>query len=539
VAVSDKLVGAAKSVYNELVAKFGPDPVNYAEAIIAAVNSFARKLGYTNQSEIDQVANMVLALGITESGLRQVAANAPGEQSYGIFQLNLAGKGAGYTKEELLGDAIGNIVIAADYLVRAAFGGPMPTNANRIPFNANAAARRMIFEQAPKGTQTIKTGVPQGNETAADAAHVQGVIDYMTQQAANPVGSVGPYSGQSGTFSPNGVDATGQISWPKLSDYNIVSSYDDVGNPVLAPDYISYNQAIEAAVAPYAGAGVPLPVGAPAIAQTAYDAIMKKSQAGGVTEDSTNLANYVDAIVTSLGADIEARRLTSEQATAEFNRRLDAANFGVSAFSAVMPYTIPPGSEYIPGFEPDSVAVRELGMKPVEATPWEYNPFEMAERLVTGTPSPMTAGTPTGTSAGEIFNLALGLVQGGGAAGPSLSQPAATLPPSTTPSTTPAAPPAPGASAPSVQGPVSAQPGGAPFPGRQGPVSTQPPGGVFPGQPPVAVPGPRAGPVATATPTPTPRATAAVPTGYNPNSGWQFINGQWKYVGTAFSRPVL
>src|SRR4030067_2915206 len=184
------LEGAAALVYKELLNQFGSSPVDLSAVSRAAVTSFAQKHNVTDPSLVNQVTNMVLAIAIHESGVRPIPAEAPGEASYGVFQLNTGGKGAGYTPDALLNDSILNIVIAADYLVRAALVSPAGTAAPAT-FDPNAAAYRMVVEeQAPLGWVTLSTGQPQAKETQANVDSVRKHWDDVTQSAGSGPGAV-------------------------------------------------------------------------------------------------------------------------------------------------------------------------------------------------------------------------------------------------------------------------------------------------------------------------------------------------------------
>lgn len=517
-AVIDKLSGAAAVVYRELLNRFGPNPTDLAPVVTAAVQSYARRLGVTDPTVLGQITNMVLAVGITESGLRNVPASTPGETSYGPYQLNTGGKGAGFTKDELL-DPIANVAIAADYLVRAAIG-PVSVQPG-LPgspfaggaFDPNAAARRMILEeQAPKGSITIRTGQPQQGESQADVNRVQGMIDYVAQAATQPPGQLGHYTGQ--PTAPT-AGAASQITWPDPSEY-VQTIVNPDGSTSQWTDWETYTAAIESLVRPYAGAGAPLPAGAPQLAQMVYDSIKTSDAAERDTTRSTNLANYVNALVSSIGADVASRRLSMEEATAEFNRQLDAMQYGTEALEAILPYTIPEGAEYIPGFEPGGIATK-VGMEPVKASPFEYNPFATAASLVSGTPSPAAAGAP---AASNLFDLALQQVQ---------SQPG--------PATTPAANLPPAAAAPTVAplglspsmpaaGPMSAQPGNSFEQALL--MSAQPGQSTFPPGPMSTQPGLSTFEPSGLAPAPAPARPTATPT---PEPGWYRINGQWRWIG--------
>ncbi len=120
---------------------------------------------------------------------------------------------------------------------------------------------------------------------------------------------------------------------------------------------------------------------------------------------TANLANYIDAAARGLALEIDAKRLTTEQAIAEFNRQLDAMTEARTGFLGAQQYTIPEGSEYVPGFEPEGLAT-QLGLQPWEASPVEYDPFGMALELVRNTPEIAGIGAPDTDAVQRALDLA-------------------------------------------------------------------------------------------------------------------------------------
>ena len=120
---------------------------------------------------------------------------------------------------------------------------------------------------------------------------------------------------------------------------------------------------------------------------------------------ATNLASFLDATIAGISADIDARRLTSEQAIGEFNRRLDAFEAAGTEFRGIQPYTIPQGAEYIPGFGPEGPATR-VGLQPVKASPTMYDPFGMAADIVATTPNIAAIGAPSTSALQQAIEMA-------------------------------------------------------------------------------------------------------------------------------------
>ncbi|KKM19139.1 hypothetical protein LCGC14_1658690, partial [marine sediment metagenome] len=71
-----------------------------------------------------------------------------------------------------------------------------------------------------------------------------------------------------------------------------------------------------------------------------------------------NLSTFIQGTIAELTSEIDAGRLETEQALGEFNRRLDAFSEAGKQFVGIQPFTIPRGSEFIPGFEPEGIATR-------------------------------------------------------------------------------------------------------------------------------------------------------------------------------------
>ena len=108
---------------------------------------------------------------------------------------------------------------------------------------------------------------------------------------------------------------------------------------------------------------------------------------------SANMANYIDAVTRGLNAEIDAKRLSTEQAMEEFNRQLDAMTEARTGFLGAQQWTIPEGATEI------HADIRErLDMEPWIPDPIEYDPFGMALDIIQSTPELTGIGVPeTGT----------------------------------------------------------------------------------------------------------------------------------------------
>jgi hypothetical protein len=171
--------GTAKEVY-EYVAGLGlTDP----QAVIdAVVRVYAGKYGITDQPTVATLSQLITRVGEWESGLENIKAKTPGEESYGWFQNNIEkGRGTGYTAEQML-DPITNTILAVEELLPI---GQKALQAGGVP----EAARALVVEgQRPD---------PKGN--------IQGMINYVAGQevptgtvTAQGVGNEGAYAGAGG-----------------------------------------------------------------------------------------------------------------------------------------------------------------------------------------------------------------------------------------------------------------------------------------------------------------------------------------------------
>ncbi|KKM22748.1 hypothetical protein LCGC14_1622130 [marine sediment metagenome] len=116
---------------------------------------------------------------------------------------------------------------------------------------------------------------------------------------------------------------------------------------------------------------------------------------------TANMANYIDAAARGLGAEIDARRLTTEQAIGEFNRQLDAMTEARTGFLGAQQWTVPEGAKTIHG------DIRgALGMEEWIPDPIEYDPFDIALGIVEGTPELTSIGVPDMDALDRALELA-------------------------------------------------------------------------------------------------------------------------------------
>ncbi len=122
-----------------------------------------------------------------------------------------------------------------------------------------------------------------------------------------------------------------------------------------------------------------------------------------------NLSTFIDSTINQISGEIEAGRLKTEQALGEFNRRLDAFSEAGEQFTGLQPFTITPGSKFLPGRQPGGVGER-LGRPVLEASPIFIDPFQMAADIVAGTPNIADIGVPETDLLAEAVAVARGFI---------------------------------------------------------------------------------------------------------------------------------
>lgn len=191
---------------------------------------------------------------------------------------------------------------------------------------------------------------------------------------------------------------------PKLSDstYDLI---DEVTGKVIGRNVALFNAHYQeyldftAGIGGVGGVGGGGPTG-----PTAAELAIERSKV-----DAQNLATFISGTMAELELEIDAKRLTTEQALGEFNRRLDAFSEAGKQFKDIQPYTIPKGAEYAPGFQPGGIGER-LGIEPVKAQPIEFDPFAMATDIVNETPVLTDIGVPSGDALKKAVELARGFI---------------------------------------------------------------------------------------------------------------------------------
>ena len=139
---------------------------------------------------------------------------------------------------------------------------------------------------------------------------------------------------------------------------------------------------------------------------TAAELTIQQSQV-----DAQNLATFISGTIAELEIEVDSKRLSTEQALGEFNKRLDAFSEAGARFEGIQPYTVTPGSKYLPGREPGGVGER-LGRPVLEATPIDYDPFGIANQLVAESTNVEDIGVPSGDALSEAVRLARSFLGG-------------------------------------------------------------------------------------------------------------------------------
>jgi hypothetical protein len=122
---------------------------------------------------------------------------------------------------------------------------------------------------------------------------------------------------------------------------------------------------------------------------TAYQQARRYGQENRIND----ALSWIEAVSNELSADVESRRLSLDQATQEFSRRLDALEYGTNTVRDLAPYTIPrTGTGALFGFGPGEIGSR-LGLAAPSPSYSFPDPLGLAEGLVRSTPALTSFGT--------------------------------------------------------------------------------------------------------------------------------------------------
>ncbi|KKN06629.1 hypothetical protein LCGC14_1075280 [marine sediment metagenome] len=139
---------------------------------------------------------------------------------------------------------------------------------------------------------------------------------------------------------------------------------------------------------------------------TAAELAIQRSQV-----QAQNLATFIQGTVAELETEIDTKRLSTEQALDEFNKRLDAFAEAGEQFVGIQPFTIAPGSKFFPGRGPGDIG-EALGRPTLEASPIDFDPFGMANQIVAESPNLTDIGVPSGAALDEAIAIARGFLGG-------------------------------------------------------------------------------------------------------------------------------
>lgn len=127
----------------------------------------------------------------------------------------------------------------------------------------------------------------------------------------------------------------------------------------------------------------------------------------------TAVSTYLDTVMSEIGLEIELRGQNIEAAVAEIRGKVDTFDVASRAFEGIQKYTIPSGAKYVPGFEPDGFAT-SIGLKSWEASPVSYDPFQMGIDLLKSSPRPTGFEEPglPGAHDPDMFQKAIDFYRG-------------------------------------------------------------------------------------------------------------------------------
>ena len=234
-----------------------------------------------------------------------------------------------------------------------------------------------------------------------------GTIDaYLAEHGVKTEGTQTPGSGKTSYFS---VLDQHPLSQGELESSNLVLGVDGfVYQPVLGEGpFAGEVQGFE--LAPKWLQEEVLGIGGNAPSQgrqgpTAAELAIQRSQV-----QAQNLSTFIQGTIAELSAEIDAKRLSTEQALGEFNKRLDAFSEAGDQFIGIQPFTIAPGAKFFPGRGPGGIG-EQLGQPVVKASPIDFDPFQMAQDIVDQSPSLTDIGVPSGTALDEAIAIAKGFL---------------------------------------------------------------------------------------------------------------------------------
>jgi len=201
VAAPNKFSTTAKEAY-AFVEGLG---VTSPQEIISAVTRYyAGRYGFQDQVAIGQIVNQLVAISDWESGLGASPSGDNGN-SWGLFHANFGGRGAGYTKEQLL-DPINNSILAVEEML------PMAIRALASGMDYGQMADVLVRQGQrpdPKNVQAVNNmvasvqavvGDARPTEQTVQAAGTASLPEGVAPTTAAPAGQGGGEGGYGGVL---------------------------------------------------------------------------------------------------------------------------------------------------------------------------------------------------------------------------------------------------------------------------------------------------------------------------------------------------
>jgi len=209
----DKLKGAAREIYQEIALQLGQgaDP---GTIIAAVVRAYAARLGPISPQEEQALITILTGIATQESGLDPNIQSQyvdpktkQQEQSFGLFQANVKGRGTGFTPDELR-DPVLNTVLSVDEMFRPVLAG--------------------VRQSGIQGGVQAAAGVQRSADVAGQVQSVLAIISRGAPTGAAPSGQTVP-----GTPPPGaGLGGRGSIfDYGEAEDTNLA----DVKNKLFSP----------------------------------------------------------------------------------------------------------------------------------------------------------------------------------------------------------------------------------------------------------------------------------------------------------------
>lgn len=129
-------------------------------------------------------------------------------------------------------------------------------------------------------------------------------------------------------------------------------------------------------------------------------------------QKQTDLITTMNAIIEQVSQGITASGQRADNAAAEFKRRLDAFDLAGQQYQTALPFSLRPGAEFIPGFQPGSPGARYAGSpeEGIRASTVKYDPYAIALETLNQTPNIADIPVPdAGVPDLDLFRRALAM----------------------------------------------------------------------------------------------------------------------------------